>query len=162
MNTSYRADARISAQIEPLTATDEMKALLAACALPVSDLSPHANIRFFGIRINGVLAAVTGLELYPPVGMLRSLAVAPPFRGLGLARQLVARAERFAAEQGIESLFLLTTTAEGLFLKLNYSPCARDLAPPAIRGTARFSELCPASSVLMAKRLAPPVRGNSP
>jgi amino-acid N-acetyltransferase len=48
---------------------------------------------------------------------------------------------------------LLTTTAEDFFRALGYARIARELAPEAIRTTREFSSLCPASSVVMVKRL---------
>lgn len=141
-------------RIEPLPVTDEIKALLTACDLPASDIPPDSQVRFFGIRQDGALVAVVGLELYPPFGLLRSLAVAPFWRGQGLARKLVAHAESFAAARSVESLFLLTTSAQTFFLKLGYAPATRKDAPAAIRATSQFSALCPASAALLSKTLA--------
>lgn len=140
--------------IEPVSAIEEVLPLLAECALPVADVSASVPLRFFGVRNDGALVAVVGLEIYPPFGLLRSLAVAPTFRGCGLARKLVAFAESFSAAQGIESLFLLTTTAEGFFLRLGYLPTPRSSAPPAIQATSQFSGLCPSSSAFLSKGVA--------
>ncbi len=140
--------------VEPLPSIEEVTALLAECALPIADISVSSPLQVFGIRNGGVLVAVAGLELYPPYGLLRSVAVRPAFRKRGLARELVAFAESFAADHGIELLFLLTTTAERFFLGLGYSLASRDEAPTAIQATSQFSGLCPASSTLLAKRVA--------
>lgn len=140
--------------IEPLPSLDEVIALLAECALPTEDILPSSPPHFFGIRLDGALAAVVGLELHRPFGLLRSLAVAPAFRHHGYARELVAFAESFAAAHGIEALFLLTTAAERFFLALGYSPAARHAAPPAIQATSQFSQLCPASSAFLCKHVA--------
>jgi amino-acid N-acetyltransferase len=114
-------------QIEPLLSIDEIIRLLSACALPVEDVAPSSALRFFGIREQGVLAAVVGIELHASCGLLCSLAVAPACRGRGFARGLVEFAEDFAAAQGVGTLFLLTTTAAPLFQRLGYAPrtCAR-------------------------------------
>jgi amino-acid N-acetyltransferase len=141
--------------IEPLPSTEEVIALLSECALPVADIAPSSPPRFFGVRVDGVLVAVVGLEVHPPFALLRSLAVAPAFRGRGLARELVAFAESFAAAQNIESLFLLTTTAEKFFLRLGYAPTSRAAAPSAIQTTPQFAGLCPSSSAFLSKRVAP-------
>lgn len=146
--------------IEPLHLTDEIIPLLAACALPVADLLPSSPVRFFGIRLQGTLVAVVGLELHPPAALLRSLAVTPAFRGRGHARQLVAFAESFAVEQGVDTLYLLTTTAEAYFLGLGFTPASRSAAPPAIQATSEFSGLCPASSAFLSKQLV--IAGNEP
>jgi len=75
--------------IEPLPSTEEVIPLLAACALPVTDVLASSRPDFFGVRVAGTLVGVVGLELYPPFGLLRSLAVAPASRGRGLAHELV-------------------------------------------------------------------------
>ncbi|HJW03506.1 MAG TPA: GNAT family N-acetyltransferase, partial [Azospira sp.] len=121
---------------------------------PTADISAALPLQFFGIREAGALIAVVGLELYPPVGLLRSLAVRTDFRQHGLGRELVAFAEAHAAAQGVEALFLLTTSAARFFLGLGYSPAARDQAPTAIRASTQFAALCPASSAFLAKHLS--------
>ncbi len=145
--------------IEPLPAIEEVLPLLAECALPVADISVSSPLGFFGVRDGGALVALVGLELYTPFALLRSLAVAPTFRRRGLARELVAFAESFAAAQSIESLFLLTTTAERFFLSLGYLPVSRSAAPQVIQATSQFSCLCPSSSAFLSKYVAP-VRAN--
>jgi amino-acid N-acetyltransferase len=145
--------------IEPVSSIEEVAALLAENALPIADISASSALQFFGIRNGGNLAAVVGVELYPPFGLLRSLAVRPSFRKRGLARELVLIAESRSAAQGAETLFLLTTTAHRFFRGLGYSPASRDEAPSAIRATSQFSSLCPASSAFLSKRIA--VRANT-
>lgn len=139
--------------IAPEPATQDVISLLEACALPVADIASESPVQFFGIRSGGTLAAIVGLELYPPVGLLRSLAVTPSLRGRGFARALVEFAETFAESQGVETLFLLTTTAERFFLALGYLPYSRAAAPKAIQATSQFASLCPASSAFLFKHV---------
>ena len=133
---------------------DELIALLVACGLPVDDIGPSSPADFFAIRKEDGIVAVVGLERYPPVGLLRSLAVAPAWRGSGLAAQLLAFAKSFAGAHGVASLFLLTTTAGDYFAGKGYAPALRREAPPAIQATSQFSTLCPASSAFLGKTLA--------
>lgn len=147
----YPSGGKEDLQIEPLPLSLEVVALLSECGLPVADLSPASPAQLFGVRLDGTLAAVVGLELYAPFGLLRSLAVTPACRRRGLARALTAFAESFAAAHGVESLFLLTTDAAEFFLKLGYSPLPREAAPPPIQATSQFSGLCPASSAFLSK-----------
>lgn len=140
--------------IEPLSSIEEVTALLTETALPVADVSVSSPLQFFGIRDGGTLVAVAGLELYPPVGLLRSVAVRSTFRKRGFARELVSFAESWAATHGAETLFLLTTTADPFFLGLGYLPASRDEAPSAIQATSQFSNLCPASSAFLSKCVA--------
>jgi len=137
--------------IEPPAPPSEIGRLLAECGLPVSDISPLHPVRFFGIRRGDELAAVAGVELYGPDGLLRSLAVSPRYRGIGLARQLVAHAGQVVASEGVHSLYLLTTTASEYFGRLGFELVSRADAPSAIQATTQFSGLCPSSAVFMRK-----------
>lgn len=131
----------------------EIKQLLSACELPTADVSLSKTLLFYGCHSEGKLAAVVGLEVHGPVALLRSLAVAPSHRNQGLGKLLVTFAEAQAASLGVESLYLLTTTAKAFFSKLGYSPASREDAPLSIKATMQFSSLCPASSAFMRKHL---------
>lgn len=144
----------MNSRIRRLTDLDEIAKLLAACELPVADVAPGAHLAFFGIHQGASLVAVVGLETCPPAALLRSLAVATDARGQGLGKKLVAFAERQAREAGVKRLYLLTTTAADFFSKLGYAAADRADAPPAIRETAEFAGLCPATSAFMVKNLA--------
>jgi amino-acid N-acetyltransferase len=139
--------------IEPLSSLDEILSLLTDCRLPVADISAASPPLFFGIRVAGVLVAVVGLELFHSIGLLRSLAVSPTFRGRGLAQELLAFAEVCAASHGTHTLFLLTTTAEEFFLKFGYVAASRQDAAQAIQATPQFSGLCPSSAACLSKQL---------
>lgn len=67
----------MSAPIEPVSALHEILPLLGECDLPVSDLVASQLPLFFGMRSGSGLVAVIGLEVFGPVALLRSLAVAP-------------------------------------------------------------------------------------
>lgn len=141
--------------IEPLSSLDEIIPLLAECALQVVDISEVAPPRFFGIRVAGAVVAVVGLEQVESDGLLRSLAVKAAFRRQGLAHELVKHVEARAAAWGVESLYLLTTTAEHFFLSLGYRPTPRNQAPVGIQGMPQFSDLCPTASAFLGKRIQP-------
>ena len=142
--------------IEPVADIAEVMALLERNGLPTADLSPASGVRFFGIRDAGPLVAVIGLEAHAPAGLLRSLAVVPESRQRGIGRALVACVEAHALTLGVDTLYLLTTTAETWFHRRGYEAAARDDAPPAIRASAQFAALCPASSAFLKKSLAAP------
>lgn len=137
--------------IEPISSLDEIFPLLAGCDLPVADISASSPPQFFGFRVAGSVVAVIGLEQFESVGLLRSLAVTHSYRGRGRAHELVSYVESFAASRGVESLFLLTTTAEPFFRKLGYRSTSRQEAPQAIQVTSQFSGLCPSSSAFLSK-----------
>jgi amino-acid N-acetyltransferase len=130
-----------------------VKQLLSESGLPIEDITAQHLHHFFGCGSGLELEGLVGLELYGEVALLRSLAVASSRRGSGVGSGLVAHAERHARDQGVQSLYLLTTTAEQFFLRRGYSRIPRDEAPSAIKGTKEFSGICPASSTFMVKQL---------
>lgn len=127
--------------------------LLQECNLPTSDITPQHMEHFFASGDSAGLTGVIGLELYGDVALLRSLAVSPKHRGTGLGKQLVSHAEQHAIAQGVQAIYLLTTTANKFFARLGYSSVSRSQAPPAIQGSTEYSSLCPSSSVFMTKQL---------
>lgn len=131
----------------------QVLALLEASGLPTSDIKNGSLQHFMGCTDSGHLCGVIGLELYGECGLLRSLAVAPTYRGKGYGKALVMEAERYAHANKLQQLYLLTTTAEQFFLQLGYANAIRESAPASIRQTPEFSSLCPASSALMCKSL---------
>lgn len=139
--------------IKPVPQCEQLVQLLAACGLPVSDIGSSGSLQLFGAYSGAELIGTVGLEVYAPVALLRSLAVMPERRHSGLGKALIDFAERQAAAQGIDTLYLLTTTATPFFSRLGYAPAAREEAPATIRATVQFSGLCPASSAFMFKPL---------
>ena len=132
-----------------------VKQLLSESGLPIEDINEQHLRHFFGCGSDIILEGLVGLELYGDVALLRSLAVSPARRGAGWGSKLVAHAEHHAHEQGVKSLYLLTTTAEPFFLRLGYARLPRDEAPEAIKSTKEFAGICPVSSAFMVKHLKP-------
>ena len=130
-----------------------VKQLLSKSSLPITDITAQHLRHFFGCGSGPELEGLVGLELYGEVALLRSLAVAAAHRGVGLGSRLVAFAERHARDQGVKSLYLLTTTAEAFFLRRGYARMPREDAPTAIRSTKEFAGICPVSSAFMVKHL---------
>jgi amino-acid N-acetyltransferase len=130
-----------------------VKKLLTESNLPTADITAQHLMHFFGYGYGPELEGVVGLELYGGAALLRSLAVSPGRRASGLGSRLVAHAERYAQDRGVQSLYLLTTTAESFFQRLGYARIPREEAPAAIKATQEFSGICPASSAFMVKHL---------
>ena len=139
--------------IESLAPSAEIVSLLTECGLPVADIHAGSPVSFFGVRRDGLLQGTIGLELFPPVALLRSLAVCPAARKRGLGGQLLAFAEKFARGRGVDTLYLLTTNAGNYFLQRGYTPAVRATAPDAIQKTSQFAALCPATSLLLFRSL---------
>jgi len=139
--------------IYPRPPAAKVKDLLAACNLPTSDLQTSHFEHFFGCGRETEPKGVVGVELYGKVGLLRSLAVDEASRGRGCAKRLVREAEKHAARNGVQSLYLLTTTAEEFFESRGYVKVERASVPESIRATREFSSLCPSTSAIMVKQL---------
>jgi amino-acid N-acetyltransferase len=139
------------------SAADEkqIKQLLAASGLEHRDIDP-SQLQHFLIANNEsalTLCGVIGLELKGSVGLLRSLAVADEYRRQGLASQLVAKIENYARSQKVDTLYLLTLTAEDFFSAKGYHKIVRESAPSALQRTTEFRSLCPQTAVCMKKHL---------
>ncbi len=138
----------------PLPADEaEIRHLLRGCDLPEEDITPGQLRHFLVLKEKGELIGVVGVEVFGRFGLLRSLAVDARYRRRGLASQLVKRAEEYAASLKIETLYLLTLTAESFFSKRSYQKVQRNSVPPPVQGTAEFRHLCPVSAVCMVKHL---------
>ncbi len=140
--------------VERITDISQVKDVLSACELPNTDVAPSESLIFFGVHDDSKLIAVIGLELLGLSSLLRSLAVLPDFRNNRVAKVLVDYVEKYARTYGIESLYLLTSTADGYFSTLGYVIAKRDEAPLAIQNTAQFSGICPSSAIFMKKQLS--------
>ena len=66
---------------------------------------------------------------------------------------MLAAAETAAGDLGAAHLHLLTTTAERFFTRHGFVVADRASAPPAIRQTREFADLCPASAAYLTKDL---------
>jgi len=130
----------------------ELEVLLKMSGLPTEDLTPAMLADFLVARQGTVLVGAAGLERHAKDGLLRSVVVDKPLRGTGLGRRLVYAMEDRARGRGLRQLFLLTTV-DDFFRLLGYLPLGRDAAPPGIRNSRQFGELCPSSTVFMTKRL---------
>jgi amino-acid N-acetyltransferase len=80
---------------------------------------------------------------------LRSLVVAPKFRGEGLGRRLVetALATADAMTGGRPAVVgLLTETADGYFNQFGFAAVDREALPPQLAGSAELTGACPATA----------------
>ncbi|MCB1041430.1 MAG: GNAT family N-acetyltransferase [Acidobacteria bacterium] len=130
----------------------QIQSLLAENRLPIQ----LTSLDGFCVATDEVgLIGVAGVDVCGNYALLRSVVAVPRVRGTGLGKQLVDNREDWAREQGLASLYLLTTTAETFFSRLGYAVFPREKAPKPIRDTEEFRDLCPASATFMAKSLKP-------
>jgi amino-acid N-acetyltransferase len=141
----------------------EVLDLLARCGLPTEDVDLELLRHFIRARGAAGFAGVVGIEpldhaaldhaALGHAALLRSLAVAPDQRGLGVGSRLCDEAESLARAGEFSDLYLLTTTAADWFAARGYARVERDALPDAVRETREFRQFCPASAVAMHKRL---------
>ena len=127
--------------------------LLTAHGLPTEDLNAHVQ-HFLTVKDRGVLVAVAGLEIHGSAALLRSVCVQSAYRSLGLATRACELLEAYARNLGVTRFYLLTNTAEEFFQRRGFATYSREATPPAIRETAEFRSLCPASATCMTRSLA--------
>jgi amino-acid N-acetyltransferase len=144
-----------SMQIDPATPADlpAVLDLLRASDLPTDGLAEHFTLAVVA-RVGAVVIGSAALERYGAAALLRSVAVAEPFRGQGIGKRLTAAALHLAAAQGIRRIYLLTTTAEGYFPHFGFAPIARADVEPAVQASAEFTGACPAGAAVLALTLA--------
>ena len=131
------------------------EALLAGAGLTTEGVRDWID-RFLVAEENGCIAGVAGLELYEDSALLRSVAVADPWRGTGLGRALVERALEAATAAGATDIFLLTTTAERYFPRFGFTAVPRSEVSAPVLASAEFRGACPASATVMCRRSGPP------
>jgi amino-acid N-acetyltransferase len=130
-----------------------VKSLLSEVQLPISDITAEKLQRFFGYESADEIIGIVGIEVFGAVALLRSLVVDPRHRSEGIGSALVELTENFALEEGVKTLYLLTTTAELFFTQRGYIRVPREDAPSEIQITSEFSGICPVSSAFMIKKI---------
>ena len=130
----------------------EIRALLARLNLPLDGVDDHVRTMLVA-REGGMVVGTAALELYADGALLRSVAVDPSRQGRQLGHELTEAALRLAGEHRAPTVFLLTTTAERFFPKFGFERITRDAVPPSVQASVEFQSACPASAIVMRKRL---------
>jgi GNAT superfamily N-acetyltransferase len=91
---------------------------------PPADLMPPNGVLLLA-RVDGEAAGLGGVRhLNTDIAEVKSMYVAPPFRGTGLGRQILARLDEIARENGCRAVRLDTsdylTPAVGLYRSAGY------------------------------------------
>jgi amino-acid N-acetyltransferase len=130
-----------------------VRRLLETQRLPLDGID--ANVATMVVAKEGSeVVGAAAVELYADGALLRSVVVDPIVQGQGLGHRLSEAALGIAKDRGTRTAFLLTTTAETFFPKLGFEPIVRDDVPPSVQASIEFQSACPASAVVMRKRLA--------
>jgi amino-acid N-acetyltransferase len=141
--------------IEPAQGRDlpAVRDLLERSHLPLDGVDDHLPTMLVA-REGAEIVGTAALELYADCALLRSVAVDPRQQGRRLGHALTEAALRLARDHGVDTVFLLTTTAERFFPKFGFEPIARDDVPASVRASIEFQSACPASAIVMRKTLA--------
>lgn len=154
--TSMNAHVQTSVSIRPAKDTDlaAIESLLTSNHLPTVGVQA-ALCGFLVAEADQRVVGVVGMEQRGNYGLLRSTAVAPEWRGRQVAKRLVERIIADAEAQGVQALYLLTTTAERYFPSFGFQIASRESVPADVRATEEFQSACPASATVMCLSLPP-------
>ena len=132
------------------TQLDQLAGLLGREKLPVSDLYSASWFALCGIEDKDDVIAAGGLEQCGQALLLRSVVVAPSFRGKGLAQSIIGDLHSKARAAGFRNVYLMTLDAESWFEKnFNYEVMDRTNVPPDIAASSQFTHTCPGTASLM-------------
>lgn len=126
-----------------------IRRMLRDAALPVEGLEDQFGPGYAVATEDGEVIGAAGVERYGRYGLLRSVVVSPQVRRRGTAELLVRDRLAWAGTEGLESVFLLTTTAERYFARLGFERVEREALPLEIRESPEFATLCPDTAVAM-------------
>lgn len=131
-------------------------ALLDDADLPLAGAHEHLDDFIVAEGAGGALLGCAALERYHAAhdgarasGLLRSVAIAQPARGLGLGARLIERLLTTAREADLADVSLLTTTAADYFPRFGFRVVARNAAPLPVRDSIEFREACPDTATVM-------------
>jgi len=125
-----------------------IKDILKENKLPFQDVGTN-NINFFLAYEDADFIGIIGLEKFPEIALLRSMAVMKKFRGNGYGKKICAHLLEIAKQEGINEVFLLTCDAKDFFAKLGFKVIERKNVHEIIQSTTEFSSLCPVYAVCM-------------
>ena len=129
-----------------------VETILAENGLPSQDVRSKAECFYVGYAGDEPVG-VGGVEIHGTAGLLRSVVVEQSARGNGFGTAICKALETAARANGVQTLYLLTTTASEFFATRGYVEIARTDAPLTIRQTTEFDDLCPATATCMRKSL---------
>lgn len=128
-----------SISIETLRAEqqDAVCQLLKSHGLPTEGLD-GAHVVGLVARDGTQVIGSAAIEVYGKEGLLRSVAVAEPYRRRSVGSRLTQAALDLARQRGLFSLYLLTETAPAFFPKFGFAPLARKDVPANVQESFEF------------------------
>ncbi|WPU95360.1 arsenic resistance N-acetyltransferase ArsN2 [Mucilaginibacter sabulilitoris] len=127
--------------------------MLNSAKLPAGDLPESLANFLVALNDDGIVMGTAGLEVYGDDALLRSLVVLPKHRGKGVANHLITEIENLARHHKVNTIYLLTETAQRYFSRKAYHEINREAASKQVQASSEFSHVCPVSAVVMKKQL---------
>lgn len=125
--------------------------LLEKNGLPSRDVRTKPD-RFYIGCAGGDPVGIGRIERHGTNGLLRSVVIEQSARGNGFGAAICEALETEARADGVETLYLLTTTVPAFFSNRGYVEIERTDAPTSIQQTTEFEDLCPTTTAGMKKR----------
>ena len=132
---------------------EAFRALLKASGLPADDLDFKKDL-LVGYYEGDELVGTGGLEIYGPYALLRSLSVKMGIRGNAVGTTITEYLLAEAKARNLKTIYLLTETARGFFLKKGFADVNREDVPAEIKQSAEYSNLCSQSAAVMCLALS--------
>lgn len=126
---------------------------VSAADLPIDDLCEPDRHFYVYNTLDGERIGYAGFEKHGTEALIRSVVILSNARNSGLGSNVVPLLLLRAFEAGARQAYLLTTSATRFFAKLGFKEMERDKAPAAILATRQARSLCPASTILMTRKL---------
>lgn len=151
---SIHLDMSTEVKLRPAKSDDSgyIESLLVQNDLPTADLSEKLP-SLYVCETETEQIGVGGLERYDEAGLVRSVAIEESARGNGYGTRVCDELLDRARSTGISTVYLLTTTADEFFERLDFEEVARETVPTSIQNTSEFSDLCPETAVCMKREL---------
>jgi amino-acid N-acetyltransferase len=133
---------------------DGIKRLLVASLLPSRDVGGESQ-RFIVASEGGRLLGCAGLQVAGQDGLVRSMAVHWTRRNAGLGSKLHERLLFEAALAGVQTLYVVTTTAEDFFVGHGFRKTAAHEVPLGLQASEEFTAFVPGGSTVMSRPVSP-------
>ena len=128
----------------------QIVAILQEVGLLTDGLSPGMPDLYVA-DVGGAIVGCAALESNGSTGLLRSVGVLPTGQGAGIGGRLIEAVHARVMDLGLESIYLLTTTADEYFLKFGYEPSAEEDLPRVVTGSAEYLTCSASGAATMRK-----------
>ncbi|WP_232431243.1 GNAT family N-acetyltransferase [Cupriavidus sp. UYPR2.512] len=108
--------------------------VLAQCGLDEHEIEAHLDA-FHVAELEGRVVGCAGAERYDDLIVIRSVAVLPEFRQLGVATHLVSAVLMRARAQGVRRAVLATGNCPSHFARYGFELCSAETLPAEVRAS---------------------------